>query len=200
MRRLPIVLAGVFFLAALGCSRPPQGTIEEAGRVIETAKAAGAALYAPESLAAAERAFAALNAELSVQEKKGRLSRSYVQAESLGLEALIAGERAAAEAERGKDLSKGDALSLVGRVTADLQEVEKMVARAVGKNRSAKIADLDAGLREAGALLARARGELDDGRFADSLQHARSAEEKVDAVRSELRKTVPRPPKPGRRK
>lgn len=197
MRWFAILLGGFFFLAAFGCAKPPRGAIEGAKRAIATARAAGASLYAPESLAAAERAFAALNAELSAQEKKGKLSRSYHQAESLAMEALIAGERAAVEAERGEDRSRGDALSLVARVTADLQEAETIAARASGRSRGP---GLNAALREAGAQLARARDALEDGRFAESLEHARAAQEKVDSVKRELRKAAPPPRKPAKKK
>jgi hypothetical protein len=196
MRIFTFLLAGVLLAAAVGCARPPRDTIERAGSAVAKAKASGAALYAPETLAAAERAIAALEAELSVQSKKGRLSRSYVQAESLALEALIAGEKAAVEAERGKEKSKADALSVLAGVTENLREAEAMAARVSGKNPSAKNAERNAALREAGALLARARRAMEEGRFAESLEYSRSAQEMVDAVKRELRKTVSRPQKP----
>jgi hypothetical protein len=203
MRSFTFLLAGVLFVAAIGCARPPQETIERAGNAVTKARTAGAALYAPESLASAERAIAALKTELSVQGKKGKLSRSYVQAESLALEALIAGERAAAETERGKEKSKADALALLARVTESLGEAEAMASgasEASEKNRSAKSAAAGAALRDAGALLARARGALEEGRFAESLENARSAQAKVDAARIELRKTAARPQKAPRKK
>jgi hypothetical protein len=195
MRWFAFLLGGALCVAAVGCARPPQDTIERARSAIAAARKSGAALYAPETLAAAERAIAALEAELSAQGKRGRLSRSYVQAESLALEALIAGERAAVEAERGKEKSKVDALSVLAGVTESLREAEAMAARVSGKDLSAKNTEQNAALREARALLARARGAMEEGRFAESLEHSRSAQEKVDAVKRELRKTVSRPQK-----
>jgi hypothetical protein len=200
MRIFTFLLAGVLFVAAFGCARPPQDTIERARGAVAAARTTGAALYAPESLAAAERAIAALETELSAQGAKGKLSRSYVQAESLALEALIAGERASAETERGKEKSKADALALLARVTESLGAAEKMVSRASGKSMGAVSAEASAALRDAGALLARARGALEEGRFAESLENARSAQEKVDAAKIELRKTAARPQKTGRKK
>jgi hypothetical protein len=200
MRMFTVLLAGILFAAAAGCARPPQDTIERARDAVATARTAGAALYAPDSLAAAERAIAALETELSAQGEKGKMSRSYVQAESLALEALIAGERAAAESERGKEKSKADALALLARVTESLGAAEKMASRDSGKNRGAVSAGASAALRDAGALLARARGALEEGRFAESLQNATSAQEKVDAAKIELGKTAARPQKTGRKK
>jgi len=63
------LLAGILFVSAVGCARPPQGTIERARSAVATARASGAALYAPDSLAAAERAIAALETELSTRGK-----------------------------------------------------------------------------------------------------------------------------------
>jgi hypothetical protein len=205
MRMFPIFFAAVVFLAASGCARPPQNTIDGAERAVEAAKAAGAAFYAPESLAAAERAQAALEIELSAQEKRGKLARSYIQAESLALEALIAGERAAAEAEREKEQAKGDTLSIVARVTTALEEAEAMVAQAaekVGNTKRAqpKDSELRGMLREARALLAQAQRDLEGGRYADSLMKARSAGEKVDAVKRDVRRAIARSSKSGRKR
>jgi hypothetical protein len=191
--KLSVIVAGIAVLAVLGCAKPPRETIERAERSVKAARDAGAALYAPESLEAAERALGALDAELKAQEKKGRLSRSYAQAESLALEAAIAAERAEAESRRGREKAMADARALVARVADELAEARAVLARAAGKDRRA--AGAASGLREASALLDRARAELAAGRYAESLDHARSAGEKVDAVRGELRKGSPRPPK-----
>jgi hypothetical protein len=191
--RLSVIAAGIAALAVLGCAKPPRETIERAERAVKAAREAGAARYAPESLEAAERALGALEAELKAQEKKGGLSRSYGQTESLALEAAIAAERAEAESRRGREKAMADARALVSRVADELSEARAVLAREAGKDRRA--AGAASGLREASALLDRARAELAAGRFAESLEHARSAGDKIDAVRGELRKRTPRQPK-----
>lgn len=94
------VLALGLVLGVAACGSPPPADLNLAKTTLDKAVAAGAETYARESLKAAQEAQAALEAELKVQE--GKWIKSYGKAQGLATAAQAAGEKAAADAARGR--------------------------------------------------------------------------------------------------
>ena len=96
------LIAGATLLAA-GCAQPPTDVVNAAKAALETARTSEAADYAAESLKAAEDAVAALEAELNVQSEAFALTRSYNKTKELAAAATAAAEKAAADAQAGRE-------------------------------------------------------------------------------------------------
>lgn len=101
-----------FVLGVAGCASPPSADVELAKTTINKAVLAGAGSFAVESLQAAERAQAALDAEMKAQE--GKWFKSYDKARDLAVTAQAAGDKAAAEAAANKDETMAEATAATG--------------------------------------------------------------------------------------
>jgi len=95
-----IVLVVCGAVLGAGCASPP-GDVKLADAILDKAAAAGADDYAPEAMAAARAARAALETELKQQH--GRWIASYDRARDLAVAVQAAGDKAAAEARGGRD-------------------------------------------------------------------------------------------------
>lgn len=93
--RLPAIVLGLA-IAIAGCGSPPSADVDAAKAAVDRAAAARADEYAPESLATAEDARNALDAELKAQDSKW--VKSYDRTRELAVAAKAAGDKAAADA------------------------------------------------------------------------------------------------------
>ena len=191
--RLHEVLFAFLLLGASGCAKPPQDAIERARAAIESAKQRDAGEYAPESLAAAQRAWAALQEELSAQAKKHGPARSYRQSESLATEAWAAGERAEADADLVRVQAREERLKAIDQAADALAATERMLDRALkAKQPAPGVQGLRVALDESASLLERARADIEAGRYGDAGENARSAKEKALEVAGELKAAMAR--------
>jgi protein TonB len=96
---LPATVLGLA-IAVAGCGSPPSSDVDAARASVDKAAAERADEYAPESLAAAQKARSALDAELKAQESKW--VKSYDRTRELAVAAKAAGDKAAADAAAAK--------------------------------------------------------------------------------------------------
>ncbi len=184
---VPSTLAlGVVLLAA-GCSKPPTDAVNAAKAALETAREAGAADYALESLGAAERAQTDLEVEIAAQEQKFSLLRSYAKAEELATAAQAAAAEATQDAAAGKEAARTEATTLMDSVRATLAEVKELVDKAPrGKGTRAEIDAMKADV----AAVESGVGDIDaailEGQYLDALAKAQAASETLDQVKAEI--------------
>jgi TonB family protein len=130
MRRRFSVGAMVLAVAitAAGCGAPPAADVDAAKAAVDKAVTDGAGQYAAESIKAAQDAWAALDAELKVQE--GKWFKSYDKAKELAAAAKAAGDKAAADAVAAK--AEADAIAAKEKAEAEVREKAKAEAVRVG--------------------------------------------------------------------
>src|SRR5262249_15976869 len=104
MRKLLILSLALGLAVAVGCSKPPQAALDAANSPPEAAKSAGAQDYAPESLQQAEQAKQELDNELAAQQNK--FFKSYTKAKDLAANAKTSADKAAQDANTGKEQMK----------------------------------------------------------------------------------------------
>jgi hypothetical protein len=165
--RLLLLLAATLGIAA--CAKPRQADIDAAGAAVRTAaENLDVLTYAPDSLRDAQEKMDALNSELSAQQKKSSLGRSYDAVRTLAREAVAAAEKAQADAETSKQQVAKDAASLIEKVGAEIPDFESKVwtAKRVRGIRLDAISPLGLVADQASLALDDARKDLDSGAFA----------------------------------
>ncbi len=180
------MVVGIPLLAA-GCAQPPTDVVNAAHTALETARTSEAADYAAESLAAAENAVAALDAELKAQGEAFALTRSYKKATELATAAQTAAEKATSDAQTGREAAKQEASTLVETVRTSLAETGEMLAKAPkGKGTQADIEAMKSDLAGVEAGLADFDAAFAAGRYKEALAKAQAAQQTVDGVRADI--------------
>ncbi len=180
-----MMIVAVFALAALmaGCSKAPTLTVQEAELAVRAVEDAGAAQYAPASLAAANEAMAKLNAELAVQADKMSMLRRYGTAQELAVAAKVAADNALAETQAAKQAAHDAAVARIEAATAQLEVVRPMLATAPrGKGSEADLRLLEADLVAVEGILAEARAAVAAGDFISADAKATAAAQSLDEV------------------
>jgi hypothetical protein len=185
--KIRLVLMGVAVLGLAACEDPPEPAIQSARAALTSAETAGADEYAPESLAAAEAAQQALDAELTVQEEKFAMFRDYEETTRLATEAQAAAERAAADAEAGKVQVRQETEALIAQARAIIDEASTLLATAPrGKGSEVDLAVLQADIAGAGALLPEVEQSLAAGRYLEAKSRAESALATAQGVKDQV--------------
>jgi hypothetical protein len=183
-------IAGVALLS-VACSQPPTAALNDAKLAIEAAKTAEAADYAPEALAAAETASAALDAEIKAQGEKLALTRSYTKATELATAAKAAAEKATAEAATGKELAKAEAATLAAGVKEAVANAKLVLEKAPKGKGSA--ADLEAMKSDVAGVEA-SLGEIDQavaaGKYKDAKVKAEAARQTLDKIVADVQAAI----------
>lgn len=182
-----MMIVAVFALAALmaGCSKAPTQTVQEAELAVRAVEDAGAAQYAPTSLAAANEAMAKLNAELAVQGDKMSMLRRYGTAQELAVAAKVAADNALAETQAAKQAAHDAAVARIEAATAQLEVVRPMLATAPrGKGSEADLRLLEADLVGVESTLAEARAAVAAGDFISADAKAAAAAQSLDEVKT----------------
>jgi hypothetical protein len=178
---------GAAVLGLAACEDPPEPAIQSARAALTTAESAGADEYAPQSLGAAEAAQQALDAELAVQEEKFAMFRDYEEATRLAAEAQAAAERAADDAEAGKQQVRRETEALIAQARAIIDEASTMLATAPrGKGSEVDLAVLQADIAGAGALLPEVEQSLAAGRYLEAKSRAESALATAQGVKDQV--------------
>jgi len=181
-----LVLSLVFGLAmAVGCSKPPQQDIDAANTSLEAARTAGAQDYAPESLQSAEQAKQELDNELQAQQDK--FFKSYSKAKELAASAKTAAEKAAQDANTGKEAMRQEVGTAIQTAKADLATVREQLAKAPrGKGTAADLATLSADLDGVDASLNEAQAAYDGQRYAEAKTKVEAANQTLTTVKSDI--------------
>ena len=127
MQRLSAILLLLIF--AVACSSPPTAEVDAARGARDKASAANAGQYAAESMAAAESAHAALDAELAAQDAKWM--KSYDRTRELAATARSASDKAAADAGAGRERAEAAARAAAAKAKANAETRAKLATTAV---------------------------------------------------------------------
>jgi hypothetical protein len=184
MKRLSIlaVLAGATLLS-VACAKEPSEALTAAKTALDAAKTAGAADYAPDVLAAAETAQAALDAELKAQGEKLALTRSYTKTAELAMAAKTAAEQASAATVTRKEQMKLEATALVAGVRSSLEAAKAALAHAPkGKGSAADIEAMKSDVAGVEASLANLDATLAAGKYKDAKLKTEAAKQTLDKI------------------
>jgi hypothetical protein len=184
MRKKLAVLPFIFVLVLMvGCSKPPQDSINGATASLEAARPL-ASDYAPDSLRAADDAKAALDAELKAQEAKFALFRSYKKTDELVNDLKAKADKAAADGNAGKEQAKNDATAAINEATTAVTDAKAALDKAPrGKGTQA---DLEAMKSD----LAAAESTINDANTAMASENYKDAKAKADAAKASAASVV----------
>jgi hypothetical protein len=158
-------LPTVLLIFAAACAKSPQAEVDAAQAALDSAKAAEAAEYAPESLTAAEDAMAKLDAQAAVE----------------------AARVAATDAVAAKERARVAASEVLTHANALLSEVSQMLAVApAGKGTAMDIAALRGDLQSASQILQEAQQAFDAGRYNEATAKATGAVAATEEVRAAI--------------
>lgn len=185
MRKLLILSLVLGLATAVGCSKPPQADIDAANASIEAAKTAGAQDYASESLQAAEQAKQELDNELQAQQDK--FFKSYTKAKELAANAKTAADKAAQDANTGKEAMRQEVGTSIQTARTELAAVRDELSKAPrGKGTAADLATLTADLDGVDASLNEAQAAYDGERFAEAKTKVEAANQTLATVKSDI--------------
>ena len=185
MRKVLILSLALCLAAAVGCSKPPQQDIDAVNASLEAARTAGAQDYAPESLQAAETAKQELDAELQAQQDK--FFKSYSKAKELAASAKAAADKAAQDANTGKETMRQEVGTAIQNARTDLAGVRDQLAKAPkGKGTAADLATLSADLDGVDASLNEAQAAYDGQRYAEAKTKVEAANQTLSTVKNDI--------------
>jgi hypothetical protein len=189
--KIKVAFLSVVVLGLAACEDPPEPAIQSARAALSSADAAGAADYAPQSLAAAEAALQSLESELTTQEEKFSMFRDYEESTRLATEAQAAAEKAAADAEAGKQRVRSETEALLAQARSLIDEASTMLATAPrGKGSEVDLAVLQADIAGAGAVLPEVEQSLAAGRYLEAKSRAESALQTAQGVKQAVETAV----------
>jgi hypothetical protein len=177
MPRLSVLLCTIaLFVLSAGCSEPPQKEIDRAQQAIDSARAAGAEQYAPETFAAATAALK--------QSHEAVDQRDYRLALSRAVDASDRAQEAAREAADNKAQARHDTELAINAANAALIQLEARIKTADNARVPAReIAPARATVKDAAEALQKARAAL----RTEDLGGARSA---IDGLQEEIRSEI----------
>jgi chromosome segregation ATPase len=185
MRKLLILTLALGLAVAVGCSKPPQQDIDAANASLEAARTAGAQDYAPESLQQAEQAKQELDNELQAQQDK--FFKSYSKAKELAANAKTAADKAAQDANTGKETMRQEVGTAIQTARTDLAGVRDQLAKAPkGKGTAADLATLSADLDGVDASLNEAQAAYDGQRYAEAKTKVEAANQTLSTVKNDI--------------
>ena len=140
---LSCLLIGLVLFSLGGCSKAPQEQVQAAQTAFAAAETADAAKYASESWLQAQDLMNQAQAEITAQEGKLGLLRSYGKSTELLAQAQVQADKAAQEAAVAKELAKQETLAALQAAHAELQATIDLLAAAPrGKDTQAEIESL----------------------------------------------------------
>jgi hypothetical protein len=192
MKRISLVsvVAGVALLS-LACAKEPTDALNAARSALDAAKTAGAPDYAPEALAAADTAAAALDAELKAQTEKFALTRSYSKAAELAAAAKSAADQAAAAAVAGKEQMKAEATTLIAGVRGGVDAAKQALAKAPrGKGSATDLEAMNADVAGVEAALGEMDSAMAAGNYRDAKVKAEAAKATLDKIVADVQAAI----------
>ncbi len=187
MKTQKYLVTVVVSLAVASCAKPPQADIQAARAALDSARAAEAADYAPQSLTAAEDAMAKLDAEIQAQQGRFFMVRSYDRAKQEAVTAAEAAQRARSDALMAKEEARSESSEQLARANTLLTEAGELLTVApVGKGTAVDIAALKADLQSASQTLQEAQQAFDAGRYKEASAKATGAVAAIEGVKTAI--------------
>jgi hypothetical protein len=186
-----VVLAAVVAVTAGGCSSPPAAEISAVDAAVVAAEGAEASTYASAEFAAVTEAKAQLQAELTAQEGKFALMRSYAKATELAAAAKVAAETAQQRAVEGKEQARNEATQLVADARVVLDEAVLMLEKAPrGKGTQADLAVMKSDLAAVEVSLGEANSALAASNFDEARTKAQAAIQAAGQVKAAVEQAL----------
>ena len=186
-----VVLAAVVAVTAGGCSSPPAAEISAVDAAVVAAESAEASTYASAEFAAVTEAKAQLQAELTAQEGKFALMRSYAKATELAAAAKVAAETAQQRAVEGKEQARNEATQLVADARVVLDEAMLMLEKAPrGKGTQADLAVMKSDLAAVEVSLGEANSALAASNFDEARTKAQAAIQAAGQVKAAVEQAL----------
>lgn len=167
----------LFFLVlgSAACAKPPNALLTRARQAGEEARTTDAAEFAPEAFAAAEKARAALDAEMAVQQERVFFRRSYDEVRLLAQAYEDAATTASGDAHAAREEAQRLAVTMIQELR---QPLEDLRARTSSRAGVVVAAELD----DAQGHLDAAETALGEQRYREAQEHAAMAREIIDRV------------------
>ncbi len=145
-KTLLTLTAATALVLLAGCSKPPQAALDVMNTTLGEAEAAAAGEYAPDALARAQEAIAAVNTEMAAQADKFALTRSYTKTAELAAAAQQAAADATQAAAAARQKAEQDAAASLETATAALANAQSLIDTLAACRRTPKgfAADLEA--------------------------------------------------------
>lgn len=185
--RLALLVVVAIAVPCLACGgNPPDREIQQARDAVESARGAGAAQYAGEELAAAERALN--DAGLAVEDRDYRLALNHA------LDSREHAQTAAGLATESKATAKASADRALAQATESLERARTTLKASEAAHAQARLlADARAALDDAERDLQEARTQVERGMFAAAEKTSRGAIERLETGVTALESATPAP-------
>ena len=189
MRKLLVIVAALSLILLAACASVPQEQIDAAKAAMDKAKAAGAEMYAPESLKAVTDKEAALNAELANQE--GSLFKSYDLTAKLTQEMLDLATKAESDAVAGKEKAKTEANDAVTAAEAAVTAAREALTKAPkGKGSAADLAAMTGDVDAAAKTIEDAKADVTAEKYLDAKTKAETAKAQAEKVTADIQAAI----------
>jgi len=192
MKRRILTLLAVLCILGLGaCASRPDADIAAANESLGAARVAEAESYAPDEYAKASDSLKEAQAEISVQEDKFALTRSYDKAVEILSRAKQEAQQAAEAASANREKVKAEVESTQARISTLLSETRDMLDSAPkGKGTKADLEALAADLAAAEGSLGAASQSVSDGKFLQARDELEAVSAKITSIRTEIENAV----------
>ena len=170
-----------------GCADVPSQEIDTAKQAIDAAKNAQAPDYAPDAWRVASDAQARLEAELSAQEQRYALLRTYDATKQLAREVKDAADHAATQAATGKQQARDEAMKLMAQARDAMDRAQQNLAHAPrGKGTEADLVSLKADADAVGTTIQEMQAAFDSGDYVGAKIKAESVISAAQQVENDI--------------
>ncbi|HLV02632.1 MAG TPA: hypothetical protein VKZ59_15280 [Acidobacteriota bacterium] len=177
----------------LACAQRPEQELEDTRRALDEARAAEAAVYAPEEFEAAEEALRQAEREIETQDDRFALRRSYDRASELLSQARTAAQEAVSAAAANKENVSKQAQEAIGEAEEVVETAADALTRAPrGKGTAADLEAMQSSLEASRESLSQARQHFEEERFLDALNEAKSAAERAGTITRDIEEAIRR--------
>jgi len=187
MKRIRLTSIAVTALTLAACAQAPTAQIDAAKQAVDSAKAAQAPDYAPESWNATNDAQAKLDAEMKAQDDRWAPLRSYSKAQALAAELKDTADRASQDAATAKDKAKTEAGTLIAQARDEYGKAQTALQSAPhGKGTEADLASLKSDTTSIDGTIQDAQKAFDSGDYIGAKTKAQSAISSAQQIQKEI--------------
>jgi hypothetical protein len=197
--RSALLLMGAAMVLALGvssCAKPPQVEMDAAKAAIEKAKQMEASEYAASDLRAATDSLAAADAEVTTQQGKFALFRSYKKAKALYVSAQQLGATAEQNAIKNKEQARKDAQTALDEARATIANMRTLMASKEaqalkrGKETREALKQIEAELGATDSSLVNVTAAQHAEKYKQAISLAKAANQKAAGLMNELQTAI----------
>jgi len=176
-----------------GCAKAPQQEATTAKAAMESAKTAGAPVFATAQFNAAQEMVNSALADIKAQDAKSAFARNYDKAKKLLVEATAAAEAAKAAVAANKAKISEEAKVLLDKAKATIEESKKMI-EALAKKKNKNAAAFKTKLEAAAAALPADLSKVSDDALVATRDAIKNAVVSIEAVKASIEQlTVAKP-------